>query len=384
MRILHTADWHVGRTLHGAALLADQIDALYGVVELAIAERADVIVVAGDLYDRSAPAADAMAALGQVIETIVVRTGIPIVAIAGNHDGPDRIDFLRGPLRRANIHFAGRPTSEPQLVTLEDEHGPVSFCLLPYIEPGTARALFADDTITSHDAALRRLAAEARQAVPPGTRSVAIAHAFVKGGTPAGSERTLAVGGAEQVGADAFDGFTYTALGHLHREQAVTDRVRYSGSPYPYSFDEAGHDKGALLVELGRDGVEQVRKLSLRVPRSVSRLKGTFDELVAAAKGDPRREHWLEIELTDAAVVPDAKLRLQEHYPNVLSLRTRTFDGFGAPGTEGSGADRDDPLLLFEPFVRHLTGEEASEDDRAIFAEILARALTDEREEVAA
>ncbi len=260
MRILHTSDWHLGRSFHGEDLLAVQAAYVDHLIDTVETEAVDLVVVSGDIYDRALPPVDAVA-LADDAFTRLAASRARVVATSGNHDSARRLGFSSRLVDAAGVHLrtdAGR-ADEP--VLLEDEHGPVAVYGIPYLEPDVLHREW-DLPARSHHAALaeamRRIRADLATR-PSGTRSVVLAHAFVVGGLPSESERDIAVGGISVVPLELFDGIDYTALGHLHGRATLTDSVRYSGSPVAYSFSEADHVKGSWLVDLDAGGLADVR-----------------------------------------------------------------------------------------------------------------------------
>ena len=273
VRILHTSDWHLGRSFHRVDLLPAQAAHIDSLVDVVRAERVDVVVVAGDVFDRALPGVEAVRLLDEALFRLV-DAGAAVVVSSGNHDSPRRLGLNARLLTRAGLHLRTDPARIAEPVLLEDAHGPVAFYPLPYLEPTlTADAL---GTERSHPAVLTAEMELVRSdlAGRPGTRSVVAAHAFVTGGEASESERELAVGGLGQVGTSAFAGVDYVALGHLHGRQRLSETVRYSGSPLAFSFSEADHRKGAWLVTLGAAGVEAVEPVEAPVPRPLARLPG--------------------------------------------------------------------------------------------------------------
>ncbi len=263
MRLLHTSDWHLGRTFHGHSLLADQEAVLGAIAGMVTAERVDVVVIAGDLYDRAVPSPETVQAASRLLAGIR-RAGAEIVAIAGNHDSAPRLGAFGEFLSTGGLHLGTDVGSIGRPVALADEHGPVLFYLIPYLEPDLVRDAWAIPAPAGHQAVLAAAMDRVRADLAgqnATVRSVVVAHAFVVGAAAGGSERSIAVGGVEAVTADVFDGVDYAALGHLHRPQALSPRVRYPGSPMPYAFSEAGQEKSVLLVDLAADGAVAARSL---------------------------------------------------------------------------------------------------------------------------
>lgn len=381
MRLLHTADWHLGRSLYEARLIEDQAHALDGLVALVRDARPDAVIVAGDVYDRAVPPGEAVSLLDETLNRICRGEGVPVLMIAGNHDSPERLDFASRLTGDAGLHLRGRVCDPPVPVVLEDAHGPVHVHLLPYAEPAAVRQALGDEAATGHDAAMAALTDRVRDTLPAGVRGVAVAHAFVAGGAESESERPLVIGGSGSVAAKRFDGFCYAALGHLHRPQAMAGgRVRYSGSLLKYSFDEAAHRKSVSLVEIAADGEVAVEEIALPLRRDVRIVEGTLEQLTR----DPPllgRDDWLLARLHDSGVVLDAMAKLRAVYPNVLAIErpSRTL------GPEGAAAARDHrrigPDDLFDAFWVEVTGASLSEEERPVVHDAVARARAAESEE---
>ncbi len=321
MRILHTSDWHLGRTFHGVELLADQRRALGHLAEIVAAESVDVVVVAGDIYDRSVPSADAVTVYDEGLAAIAAA-GATLVVTSGNHDSPTRLGAGSAFAAAGGLHLRTTIAGIDRPVMLADEYGEVAFYGIPYLEPETARRELGVADARGHqgvlDAAMARIRADLAERQ---VRSVVSAHAFVVGGEATGSERSISVGGVETVGAETFSGVDYTALGHLHSPQQVTEAVRYSGSPLPYSFGERSHHKAVWIVDLDADGLAEVRRHDLPEVRGLSAVSGTLDDLLTDAAYADAEEHYVEATLTDAVRPLDAMRRLRERFPYAVHVR---------------------------------------------------------------
>ena len=387
MRFLHTADWHLGKLLHGKHLTDDQrglLRQLCGIVE---DTRPDVVLMAGDVYDRSVPPSTAVELLDDTLSELVLELGVPVVAIAGNHDSPDRLDFGSRILRGQGLHVFSKPAADPGVVTIEDDHGPVHIAGLPYAEPPQARHVFDDPGIKTHDEVVAAQAEAAREQVPEEERSIAVAHVFAKGGELADSERPLAVGGAETVSTSRFDGFDYVALGHLHRRQQVgEEHIQYSGSLMKYSFDEVRHDKSVHLVEMGAEGTCEIRRIPLTPERDLRRVEGTLSEIQtgggngSGSSPDENEEDYIWVTLEEEGPVVDAMSRIRETYPNALHVEQQAqVDGSSLSGL-ASDLEAQSEEEVFEEFAAHATGNESlSEGHREVLEEAIGRLEEEER-----
>ncbi len=370
MRILHTSDWHLGRSFHRVGLLEAQaafVDHLLATIE---AERVDLLVVSGDVYDRALPPVDAVELADETFARLA-DSRAQVVVTSGNHDSHIRLGFNSRLADVAGVHLRTRWQDVGSPVLVEDAHGPVAVYGLPYLEPDAVRQAWALPT-RSHEAALaeamRRVHADL--AGRRDARSVVMAHAFVAGnpdaatGMASDSERDISVGGLQIAPTGLFTGVDYAALGHLHGRQALTETVRYSGSPLAYSFSEAGHHKGCWLVELGKDGVESTEFVPAPVPRRLRTLRGRLEDLLTDRRHTDAEDAWLHVTLTDALRPPQAMDRLRRRFPHTLML---AFEPAGSPRTARpvlphvDGRSDHDIALGFVAEVRELeaTTEEA-------------------------
>lgn len=384
MRFIHTSDWHLGRLFHNLHLTGDQRFALEGLVALAKDVKADAVVVAGDVFDRAVPPTEAVELLDDVVAELVLGSGVKVIMIAGNHDSPVRLQYLSGLVGRVGVHVVGAVAPEPQGVALSDARGnDFVFWPLAYTDPETARSMLGRDDLHTHESVLAAQVASVRERADPRSRHVLVGHAFVRGATASESERPLSVGGTGEVSAEVFAGFDYVALGHLHRCQKVSERVRYAGSLLKYSFDEADDVKSVTVVELGGDGSLVWEERHLPIRRDLMRVRGSFAELVAGAATASHREAYLEITLTDPQPVLDAMDRLRGLYPNILALRRETtlvpVEGPGrGPGIRGKTTEQ-----LFAAFFAEVTGASLSQAEARELRDVLAE-LERERREVEA
>lgn len=323
MRVLHTSDWHVGRTFHGRDLLAGQEAVLTHIAELVVAERVDGVVISGDLYDRAVPSADAVAVCGRALRALR-EAGAWIVLITGNHDSAPRVGSFADFAAAGGLHIASRVADVDTPVIVTDAHGPLAVYGIPYLEPDIARHGLGVDR-RGHEAVLTAAMDRVRAdlATRPGTRSIVLAHAFVVGGAASESERRIAVGGVEHVPASVFDGVDYVALGHLHGPQVITENLRYSGSPLAYSFSEARHRKSVWLVDFDAHGVSGVRRHELPVPRRLATVTATLDGLLDSPEYTAIEDHYLSAVLTDPVRPVDAIRKLGKRFPFAVHVEWR-------------------------------------------------------------
>lgn len=321
MRILHTSDWHLGRSFHREGMLAHQATYLDHLLEVVESERVDLVVVSGDIYDRALPPVDAVLLADDALVRLAASRAA-VVLTSGNHDSARRLGFSSRLIDAAGVHIRTDASGVGTPVVLKDEHGPVAVYGLPYLDPA---ALVEPWSLSarSHEAALTTAMGRVRAdlAKRPGMRSMVMAHAFVAGAQPSDSERDISVGGVSMVPTSVFDGMDYTALGHLHGRHTLTERVRYSGSPLAYSFSEADHLKGSWLVELDADGFAGAHFLEAPVPRAVARLSGDLETLLSDPGLRQHEQSFVEVTLTDTARPSRAMDRLRQRFPHTLVLR---------------------------------------------------------------
>lgn len=373
MRLLHTSDWHLGRSFHGVGLLPAQTAALEHLVQVVQREHVDAVLVSGDVYDRALPSPDAVRLLDRTLVALR-EAGAVVVLSSGNHDSAARLGFGSSIMAAGGVHVR----TDPAAVAEPVEVGDVDVYPLPYLEPALVAEQLGATELTHASvlrAAMRRVH---ERRVERGRPGVAMAHLFAAGATTSDSERDIAVGGLAAVPAEVFDGLAYTALGHLHRPQAVTDRVRYSGSPVAMSFSEADQGKEALLVDLDGDrcGVSPVA-----VPpyRPVATLRGELEHLLE----DPAHAHaeqaWVQVTLTDADRPARAMERVRSRFPGCLQL---LFDGDRPTGDRRSYAERvagRGDVDLCCDFLDHVRERPADEGERALLHEAVAGAAAARR-----
>lgn len=371
MRILHTADWHIGRQFHHQSLLEDQRHMLEQIIRLVQERQVDVVLVAGDVYDRSVPPAAAVALLDEVLERICLQLGVPVIIISGNHDGAERLAFGARHLARSGLHIVTRLETEPEPLLLGPPGEEVAFYPIPYAEPVTVRQQLGVD-VTTHDEAMALLTARIRQHQEQGRPCIALAHCYLAGGEGSESERPLSIGGAESVSPAHFMGFDYAALGHLHgRQFRGAEHVRYAGSILKYSFSESQHHKSVTLVELDQQGVTDISQVDLQPLRDLRILEGSLEAILAQGQDDPGRDDYLLVRLTDTQAILDIMGKLRRVYPNVLHLERPGL----MPEGEVAGLQREQlkrgELAMFRDFYQQVRGEVLAPQAETVIADIL-------------
>lgn len=384
MRMLHTSDWHLGRTLHGVDLLGHQADFLDHLVEVVRAERVDAVVVAGDVYDRAVPPVEAVTLLSDVLARLTEHA--TVVLTSGNHDSATRLGF-GAELMRERVRLRTRVARLHEPVEVAD----VLVYGLPYLDPDTVRADLVEtgpdgETVVparSHEAvttaAMQRVRRDAQGRAA--RRVVVAAHAFVTGGEPSESERDIRVGGVDQVPAGVFAGVDYVALGHLHGPQRVPGPdgtvLRYSGSPLAYSFSEQHHTKSTVLVDLS--GAEpRTALLSAPVPRRLADVTGPLDDLLGPA-GDPHAGDWVRVTVTDAARPDDLYRRVRQRFPHALVVQHVPADPRPGPQRVTAVTPAQDPLDVCAQFLVHVTGRGPDDAERAVLHRAYEHVAAEER-----
>lgn len=395
MRLLHTSDWHLGRTLHGVELTAHQQAFLDHLVDVVREERVDAVLVAGDVYDRAIPPVESVAQLSDALRRLSEHAAV--VVTPGNHDSAIRLGF-GADLMRDRVRVLARLDDLTRPVVLPGDGHDVLVYGLPYLDPDAARHALAgpgaDGPLPRSHAAvlgaamdrvradLTARAAEAAAAGRGAPRSVVLAHAFVVGGAASESERDIRVGGVDHAPAAVFDGVDYVALGHLHGPQRVGDGdgptvLRYSGSPLAYSFSEARHAKSTVLVDLGPSGAPGVRLVPAPVPRRLTDLTGPLDDLLGAA-GEPHVDDWVRVTVTDAHRPADLYRRVRARFPHALVVQHQPPAREAGPRVADVTAARD-PLEVAAEFVQHVSGARPTEAEAAVLRRAYEQVVAAER-----
>ena len=378
LRFAHLSDLHLGKRVCEFSMLEDQKYILEQILALLDAHPVDGVLLAGDLYDKPVPPAEAVRLLDWFLTQLAAR-GLPVFAISGNHDSADRVAFGSALLETSRVYVSPVFSGAPQPICLADEHGPVDVYLLPFLKPASVRHVWPDEPIESYNDAL---ACVLRHCTPdPGHRSLLVAHQFVAGAAACESEEP-SVGGLDCVDAALFDGFDYVALGHLHSPQKVgRDTLRYCGTPLKYSFSEAHQHKSATFVELGPKGEVTLSTAPLTPKHDLRELRGSYMELTdRRSYAGTATDDYLHITLTDEQDVPDALARLRVIYPNLMrldydNLRTRTQADLDAPAQ----TEQKTPLEHFAAFYA-LQNNQPLSAEQAAFCQQLIETLWKEED----
>ncbi|KZO01868.1 exonuclease SbcCD subunit D [Pseudobacillus badius] len=374
MKFIHTADWHLGKLVHGVYMTEEQREVLQQFVRLVEEETPDAVVIAGDLYDRSVPPTGAVELLNEMLFAINVELKTPIVAISGNHDSAERLSFGSSWFRHSQFYLKGKVDDQFSPVRING----VNFYCIPYAEPGTIRQLFGDNSIHTHQGAMKRLIGKLEEEMDCREPNIFVGHAFVLGGKTTDSERTLSVGGSGCVDAGLFAPFNYAALGHLHSPDAIKhEKVRYSGSLLKYSFSEANQRKSVSIVTVDEKGTVSIEERTLRPKRDMRVLEGTLEELLDPARIQAEAtEDYLKITLLDRGAIIDPMGKLRQAYPNVLHLE-RKIDMIDQRQKESYGMKREekkDDIDLFADFYSEMTTDDFTPEKRKLMERVIQEA----------
>ena len=318
MKIVHLSDLHIGKRVNDFSMIEDQEYILSEILKIIDSQSPEAIVIAGDVFDKSVPSAEAVELCDMFFYSLSVR-GVEVFVISGNHDSPERLSFGSRLMDRSGIHISRVYDGGCQPITLCDSFGDVNFYMLPFLKPVNVRKYYPDDNTDTYTDALR--CAVEHMDVDRDKRNILITHQFVTGAQRCESEE-ISVGGTDNVDVSVFDRFDYVALGHIHGPQSVVrETVRYSGTPLKYSFSEASHQKSVTVVELGEKGSVDITTVPLIPKRDMLEIKGKYDELTFKGYYENiETDSYMHITLTDEEDIPDAIGKLRVIYPNIMKL----------------------------------------------------------------
>ncbi|MBA6412221.1 exonuclease SbcCD subunit D [Parahaliea sp. F7430] len=372
MRLLHTSDWHLGRQLHGVSLLEDQAHVLQQIVEIVREEAVDVVAIAGDIYDRSVPPAEAVSLMGEFLRSLCLELQRQVLVIAGNHDSPERLGFAAELFSDAGLHIAGPLQSDIKPITLRFAEHDYDFFALPYAGPATVRQALGAQ-VSTHEEAMAALLERAQAQRTAGRPSIVLAHCFVDGASESESERPLSMGGADRVPASLFMPYTYAALGHLHgRQFQGAPHIRYSGSILKYSFSEVNHNKSVTLVDISASGEIEIDERPLKPLRNLRILEGQLEELLEQGASDPHFEDFIGVRLSDSGALLDVMGKLRRVYPNALQAQfaAREQLDHSAPLASREMLQKSQ-LELFSEFFQEVQGDALSDEQKDYLLSVL-------------
>lgn len=377
MKFIHTGDLHIGKIVNEFSMLDDQKYILKEINRLALQEKVDAVIIAGDVYDRSIPPAEAVQILDEFL-TGLIENGIKVLVISGNHDSAERISFVNSILEKKGLIMEGVFRGDVKSVPFSDEYGTVTFHLLPFIKPGFIRQIYGEELTSYEDSvrvAIRHIDFNQQQ------RNVLVTHHFVTAGgkepDTCDSEVRISVGGTDNVDVSCFDEFDYTALGHIHGASHIgAGNVYYSGSPLKYSFSEVNHRKTVQLVELKQKGEVSVQRIDLNPVRDMRKIRGKIEDLIkedVVSLANP--EDYICAVLTNEEELNDPIGMLRNYYPNVMQVIIEKKNIL--PDQERISAEmmkRKSSFDLFEDFFEYVSGRTLDEDRKKVLLEIMEQA----------
>lgn len=370
MKLIHLSDLHIGKRVNEFSMLEDQKYILAQILDIVRKEQADGVILAGDVYDKPIPPAEAVSVLDEFL-TKLADWGISVFLISGNHDSAERIAFGAQLMDGRGVYMSPVYDGTVKCISFNDSYGETCIHLLPFIKPATVRHAFPEEEIGTYEDAVRT--AIGHMEIDPSKRNILVAHQFVTGAARCESEEVL-VGGIDQVDAALFDVFDYVALGHIHSPQSVgKETVRYCGTPLKYSFSEAEQTKTITVVELKEKGNLAIRQIPLVPLRDMRKIKGTYMEVTALSfYQDTNTEDYIHVTLTDEEDIPDGLQKLRVVYPNLMRLEydnRRTRDSQAIEGT--SGVEKKSELELFEEFYELQNNQGMSGQQEAFVREMI-------------
>ncbi|GAA0108382.1 exonuclease SbcCD subunit D [Clostridium tertium] len=381
MKIFHMGDWHIGKLVNGFYMTEDQefiIEQIYKAIEK---EKPDVVLIAGDLYDRSVPPVHAVELLNKTMKKIVKDLNTNVIALAGNHDSNERVEFASSLLRDSGLYIVGNLKRKIDKIVLEDEYGKVNFYPIPYADVPVVRDLFEDENVKTHDLAMQKIISEILNDFNEDERNIAVAHGYVtqmkednfEALEESDSEKPLSIGGTEYINSKHFEKFNYTALGHFHGPQKVgSDKIRYSGSLMKYSFSEVNQKKGITIVDIDENGDVDIEIYNLK-PRRDFRVKtGTLEEIIKGFDNSSENyEDYIKVILKDKGELLDPMAKLRSIYPNVMELTREERVSRNSSRNVATNIKEKSKITLFKNFYEDIMDEGCSEEEINVIEKII-------------
>ena len=361
MKILHTSDWHLGISFRGRSSEEDQLHFADQICSILQSRGIDAMILAGDVFDRSIASSEAVSLYDRIMTRIAGEMGIPVLCIAGNHDSAERLSQCKQLLRKSGLYISGSLSRKFDIAEFDD----TDIYLLPWFTPEKARAVFHEDaeSIKSMEDAYKMVCSKIRETFKKDKRHILVSHAYIANAITSTSDRAAEIGFAARVSKSVFEGFDYVALGHIHKEQQLSDQIRYSGSPMPYSFGkEETQKKGVIIIDTADMSQEfiELEPLHARVT-----LRGEFDDLLNTRYSDDIRNGYVRLEVTDSYVGSEAMALFNERFPNLLEVKGKDFDRDDASismSIDEFEEKVDDPLAVFKEYCKDVLKENAPEE----------------------
>ncbi|MBU3106755.1 exonuclease SbcCD subunit D [Clostridium gasigenes] len=387
MKIFHTADWHIGKLVNGFYMTEDQKFVIDQLFEKIKTEKPDVVLIAGDLYDRSVPPVQAIELLNRIFDKIVRGLKTPIIALAGNHDSNERLNFGSDLLKGSGLYISGNLKRNIEKITLTDEYGPVNFYPIPYADPPIVRDLFDDNLIKTHNDAMNKIVNSIKQTLNTKERNIVMAHGYVTYSKndkeelvileESDSEKPLSIGGTDLINSSCFEGFNYTALGHLHGPQKVgSNKIRYSGSLLKYSFSEIKQKKGITIVNIDSNGEIEIELFEFKPRKDFRIITGELQQLLKEnVVALENKEDYIKAILKDTGELLDPMAKLRSVYPNVMELvREDRLKASSNNKVVASNINKKSKFDLFQNFYEDIIGEECSLEEIEVIKKVITKA----------
>ncbi len=378
LKIIHTADWHIGKLVHGLHMTEDQDYLLKQFVRLVDDEKPDVVIIAGDIYDRTVPPVEAVELMDKILTEILIECKTKIIMITGNHDSSDRVGFANRILRNHGLYIRTDLEKSIDPIVISDEFGAVNFYPIPFIEPIRVRKLYDDNEIKTYDDSMKAIMKEIDEVIDKSERNICITHGFVIGTESldtSESERPLTVGGSDYVSVDYFNDFDYVALGHLHGPQKVkSEKIRYSGSLMKYSFSEALQKKSITVIDMDENGETTIEQRYLQPIRDMRIIKGNLNDLIDESVYTlGNTDDYIMAVITDEGELVDPIAKLRTVYPNILKLSRESKDSSDDDNRTSASSDflKKTPDELFEEFYTNISRNEYTEEKKEIVENVV-------------
>src|SRR5690554_6238635 len=386
MKILHTADWHIGKIVNDFSLLDEQryiFNNFYNILEN---EKPDIILICGDVYDRSIPPKEAVELLDEVLTRIIEEFKIPTLIVTGNHDSQERLSFGSKIFTDKRLYIEGVLSKNTKKITFNDEYGPINFYLVPYSHPASIRNIYKNESINNHQDALKVIIENIKNEFRCDERNVLVTHNYIASNIDSilesDSERRLSVGGTKVIDVSIVEGFDYVALGHLHQGQKVKkDNIRYSGSILKYSFSEVKHQKGINLIELKDKGSFTHHFVELKPKNDMVIIEGKLDTLLKPSFYEKvNRNDYLLIKLTDDNDLYDPLGRLRMIYPNIMQIqRKNVITNVNSQTKANNNFQVKSKLVLFSEYYNKINGKKMTKEQESILSKVIDEVIKGEK-----